>query len=101
VSYEEEGTGHYFCPSHFPHSTAVLWQREYAKNLANKSGAFRVVNQMFAFDNGSNAVIKQLTGKRFTPKEGKGSLAIPTYQERVWFTGSLLLPSRNRPFKTI
>jgi hypothetical protein len=31
----------------------MLWQykREYAKNLANKSGASKVVNQMFEFDN--------------------------------------------------
>jgi hypothetical protein len=36
----------------------VLWQykKEYAKNLANKSGASNVVNQMFEFDNGINKI---------------------------------------------
>jgi len=28
--------------------------REYAKRLANKSGASRVVNQVFEFNNGTN-----------------------------------------------
>jgi hypothetical protein len=54
----EEGTGHNFCPSYNQHSTFVLWQykREYAESLANKSGASKVVNQMFEFDNGINKI---------------------------------------------
>ena len=50
----DKETGHNFCPSHPPFRN-VPWQeykREYAKNLANKLGAPRVVNHMFEFDNG-------------------------------------------------
>ena len=44
--------------SFFQHSTDVLrqYKREIAKNLANKVGAFKVINQMFDFDNGINKI---------------------------------------------
>jgi hypothetical protein len=32
------------------------YKREIAKNLANKVGAFKVINQMFDFDNGINKI---------------------------------------------
>jgi hypothetical protein len=41
----------------------MLWQykRECAKKLANKSGASKVVNQMFEFDHGINKITDWVT----------------------------------------
>ena len=69
---KRKGRGYNFCSSYDQNSTDVLWQykRKYAKKLANKSGASKVVNQMFEFDNGINKVTDwQISA----PLTGKGS----------------------------